>query len=157
MINKEGWKKITIDDCFETIRNGASIKQNDNHGGIPITRIETISNSIFNRDRLGYANISESSLYSKYILNDGDILMSHINSLKYLGRAVIYKKINDEVLIHGMNLLNLISKKEIVKPQYITYYFSSETFKSNISRIAKKSVNQASFFQGYWLHPLHKQ
>lgn len=145
MKNKEGWEKKTIDDCFETIRNGANIKQNDIHGGIPITRIETISNSIFNRDRLGYANIVNSNDYSKYILNDGDILMSHINSLKYLGRAVLYKKDNNEEIIHGMNLLNLIAKREIIKPQYITYYFCSDIFKSEIYRIAKKSVNQASF------------
>ena len=145
MKNKEGWEKKTIDDCFETIRNGANIKQNDIHSGIPITRIETISNSIFNRDRLGYANIVNSNDYSKYILNDGDILMSHINSLKYLGRAVLYKKDNNEKIIHGMNLLILIAKREIIKPQYITYYFCSEIFKSEIYRIAKKSVNQASF------------
>jgi len=145
MIKKEGWENKTIDDCFESIRNGACIKQNDSHGGIPITRIETISNSTFNRDRLGYANIVDSSLYSKFILNEGDILMSHINSLKYLGRAVLYKKHDDEKIIHGMNLLNLISKKNIIKPQYITYYFCSEIFKNQITRIAKKSVNQASF------------
>lgn len=145
MIKKDGWEKKAIGDCFESIRNGASIKQNDNHGGIPITRIETISNSCFNRDKLGYANIDDSSKYTKYILNDGDILMSHINSLKYLGRAVLYKKLDNEVIIHGMNLLNLISDKNIVESQFITYYFNSVGFKSQISRISKKSVNQASF------------
>ena len=55
------------------------------------------------------------------------------------------QKKNNEKIIHGMNLLRLQPKKEIVVPQYITYLFSGNKFKNNIKRITKKSVNQASF------------
>ena len=40
----------TVGECFYQIRNGANIKQGGNPGGYPITRIETISNDVFNRD-----------------------------------------------------------------------------------------------------------
>ena len=52
------------------IRNGAQIKQQEGAGGIPITRIETLSNGLFNRDRMGYANIFDTSEYEDYILQE---------------------------------------------------------------------------------------
>lgn len=140
----KGVEYIKLGNIFTSIRNGANIKQFDDAGGIPITRIETLSNDLFNRDRLGYANIVDANRYSDYLLQDDDILMSHINSLKYLGRAVLYKKKNNETIIHGMNLLRLKPDAKILSSSYIAYYFSTNIFKKHIVKIAKKSVNQAS-------------
>lgn len=137
--------KRTIGECFYQIRNGANIKQGMMEGGFPITRIETIANDKFNRDRMGYAGITDAEKYKKYILEDGDLLMSHINSTQYLGRTVLYKKNGDEKIIHGMNLLGLKSNREIIEPAYAKYYFYSKPFREQINRITKKSVNQASF------------
>lgn len=137
--------KRTIGECFYQIRNGANIKQGMVEGGFPITRIETIANDKFNRDRMGYAGITDAEKYKKYILEDGDLLMSHINSTQYLGRTVLYKKNGDEKIIHGMNLLGLKSNREIIEPAYAKYYFYSKPFREQINRITKKSVNQASF------------
>ena len=61
-----------LGDAFTLIRNGASIKQTESAGGIPITRIETISNRDINRNKLGYAGISDAKKYSDYILQDND-------------------------------------------------------------------------------------
>lgn len=135
----------TIDECFYYIQNGANIKQAENSGGYPITRIETTSNDRFNRDRMGYAGITDLAKYSTYILEDDDLLMSHINSVRYLGRTVLYKKIGDEIIIHGMNLLRLKADKSIILPKYAKYYFYSYNFRSQLANITKKSVNQASF------------
>ena len=135
----------TIGECFCYIQNGANIKQGVVDGGYPITRIETISNNQFNRDRMGYAGITELGKYEANVLEDGDLLMSHINSVQYLGRTVLYKKIEDEVIIHGMNLLRLKANRNIIDPAYARYYFSSIDFKRQMENITKKSVNQASF------------
>lgn len=134
----------TISECFSQIQNGANIKQGIKNGGFPITRIETISNDKFNRDKMGYAGITDASQYENYILEDNDLLMSHINSPQYLGRTVLYKKIDNETIIHGMNLLRLKANKEI-NPSYARYYFYGNKFRQEIAKITKKSVNQASF------------
>ena len=96
---KEGWEYKKICDCFSYIKNGANIKQEKNATGYPITRIETLSNGLFNRDRLGFANIFDLNKYQNYILNNKDILMSHINSKTYIGRAVVYDKEDHEIII----------------------------------------------------------
>lgn len=135
----------TIDECFFQIQNGANIKQGDIEGGYPITRIETTANDKFNRDRMGYAGITDLLKYESYVLEDGDLLMSHINSVQYLGRTVLYCKQPNETIIHGMNLLRLKARRDVIDPAYARYCFYGHPFRSQVGNITKKSVNQASF------------
>ena len=132
-------------DCFPYIKNGYNARQGKDKGGVPITRIETLSDNKYNRNKVGYANIFSTEGLEKYVLEDGDILMSHINSLPYLGRSVMYRARPGEVFIHGMNLLRLKADRSIVEPEYAELYFRSPRFKQQVSKIAKKAVNQASF------------
>ncbi|MEE3417476.1 MAG: restriction endonuclease subunit S [Prevotella sp.] len=133
-----------LGDCLSMIENGATIKQQKGSKGLPITRIETLSNNRFNRDRLGYADIFDANKYSHYILDDNDILMSHINSKAFLGRSVLYKRHGNEQIIHGMNVLRIKTKKDILDQEYAYYYFQTSFFKKNIHNIRKDAVNQSS-------------
>ena len=85
-----------LGDLFLHIRNGANIKQGLDNTGYPITRIETISNKFIDREKMGYADIVDDGKYDDYVLQDNDILMSHINSEKHLGKVALYRKKNDE-------------------------------------------------------------
>ena len=134
-----------IADAFSIIRNGANIKQGLDDSGYPITRIETISNRTVDRNKMGHAGITDISKYADYVLQDGDILMSHINSETHLGKVALYESREDEIIIHGMNLLCLRPKKDLLDSRYAFYYLSSDAFLRQIPRITKKSVNQASF------------
>ena len=136
---------MKIGDVFISIRNGASIKQYDNATGIPITRIETIANRKVDRNKMGYADIKSPEKYQSYILQDGDILMSHINSVQHLGKTAIYHAIANELIIHGMNLLGLRANTDIIDSEYANYFFNSNSFLRQLPKITKKSVNQASF------------
>ena len=137
-------KKYKLGDCLTMIENGAVIKQKKNAGGIPITRIETLSNDRFNRDRLGYADIFDESSYSHFILDDMDLIMSHINSRTFLGRTVIYRKHGDEKIIHGMNVLRLKTDIKVLNPLYAYYYFKTNGFRTAIDHIRKDAINQSS-------------
>ena len=134
-----------IADAFPLIRNCTNIKQGLDDSGYPITRIETISNRTVDRGKMGYAGITDITKYSDYVLQDGDILMSHINSETHLGKVARYEKHEGETIIHGMNLLCLRPNKKLVDSRYASYYLSSEAFLHQIPGITKKSVNQASF------------
>ena len=138
-------KKVKLVNLFLYIRNGANIKQGMENTGYPITRIETISNRKVDRNKMGYAGITNLEKYSDYILQDGDILMSHINSETHLGKVALYCKEDNETIIHGMNLLLLRPKKDLIVSKYAFYYLSSQSFLRQIPNITKKSVNQASF------------
>ena len=139
---QKGWEKKKLGECFISINNGANIKQTKGAGGIPITRIETLSNGVFNKDRLGYANIDDASRYYKYILKDGDLLMSHINSVEFVGRTVVFHN-QLPIVIHGMNLLRLVPNTTAISDFYY-YAFKAPWFRLQLEPIIHKSVNQAS-------------
>lgn len=141
---KQNWEIKKLGECFEFIKNGANIKQERGAGGIPITRIETLSGGAFNRDRLGFANIETIDKYQSYVMESGDLLLSHINSKFYIGRIVVYVKEGDETIIHGMNLLRLKALSQIITPYYIYYYSQTHKFKSQIANRRKDAVNQSS-------------
>ena len=134
-----------LGDVFPLIRNGASIKQTDGAGGYPITRIETIANREVDRSKFGYADIEDVAKYQDYLLQDGDILMSHINSEKHLGKVALYHAVNEEKIVHGMNLLMLRADRDLIQSNYAAYFFNSDAFLRQIPNITKKYVNQASF------------
>lgn len=142
---RKGWEYKKLGDCFSYIKNGANIKQKKDADGFPITRIETLSGGVFNRDRMGYAGIHDLSKYADYVLESKDLLMSHINSKTYIGRTVEYKRNNEETIIHGMNLLRLKVIHELIDSTFFAYYTQSGDFKSKIARIRKDAVNQSSF------------
>ena len=137
------YPKVLFENVCVFLRNGASIKQTKGAGGYPITRIETLSNDVFNIDRLGYADITDLEKYQSYVLHNGDILISHINSVAYLGRAVQYRGQLDTPIIHGMNLL-CARIADSYNPTYIEWFFKTPMAKEYISTITKKAVNQAS-------------
>lgn len=135
-------KEVKLKDLLLIFRNGASIKQFEGAEGLPITRIETISDATINPLKVGYANVYDDK-YKDYYLQEGDILLSHINSVTHLGKCAIYENPIDK-LIHGMNLLMLRAKQELILPKYLYYVLNSKQFRMQLPKITKKSVNQAS-------------
>jgi type I restriction enzyme S subunit len=132
-------------DVCEFIRNGASIKQGKGMSGIPITRIETLAGGRINPNRVGYANIYDPHLYDKHILCEGDLLISHINSERYIGRVVMYRGELEGPIIHGMNLLRArLSCLASVLPDYVELYFKTTRARKYILSVIKKAVNQVS-------------
>lgn len=137
-------KKYKLGECLTLCCNGLVIKQRKGAIGIPITRIETLSGGSFNRDRLGYADIEDPTPYADYLLDDQDILMSHINSKEFLGRSVLYEKQANEHIIHGMNLLRIKTNHKILFPRYAAYIFQTSYFRKAIYNIRKDAIGQSS-------------
>ena len=110
---------------------------------MPITRIETIADGTINPAKVGFADLEESDC-TDWLLQDGDILISHINSTKHLGKCAIYQG-DPPALIHGMNLLALRVDPDIAASRYVYWMLSSTGFRRKLPRITKHSVNQSSF------------
>ena len=133
----------TISDIAVMLRNGKSVKQLSEAGGLPITRIETIADWTIDQRRCGYAGLSADDS-ADWMLNHGDILISHINSSKHLGKCALYDG-QPKQLIHGMNLLCLRTDQNVADPRYVWRMIASPSFRRQIPRITKNSVNQSSF------------
>lgn len=125
------------------LRNGKSVRQSAEMSGLPITRIETIADGTINPVKVGFADLRESDC-ADWLLRNGDILISHINSTKHLGKCAIYEG-DPPTLVHGMNLLALRVDPDIASSRYVYWILSSTGFRRKLHRITKHSVNQSSF------------
>ena len=139
------WGKADLESILEKMAIGANLPQSDVQisGYLPISRIETIAFEKVDLTRVKYVAVDE-NIIEKYSLQKGDILFSHINSDKHLGKTAIF---NGEVdLIHGVNLL-LIRAKEGYDKNLLNYLFKHYRFQGKFIDAAQRAVNQSSINQ----------
>ena len=105
-----------------------NIKQDKSGNGIPITRIETIADAVVDPLRVGYADLTESDC-QEWLMEPGDILFSHINSVDHIGKCAVYR--GDPIkLVHGMNLLCLRCDTTKLLPEFAKYVIRGSDFRS---------------------------
>ncbi len=142
----EEWRVVRLGEVISLIRNGITKRQNKEHLGFPVTRIETIAEGKIDPLRVGYINdISEADM-EKYKLKYGDILFSHINSEEQIGKSALYLG-EPALLLHGMNLL-LIRVSPSLDFYYLHYLFQSYRERGMFVAMAARAVGQASINQG---------
>ena len=129
-------------DLFVFIRNGMNVSQDKSGRGLPVTRIETIWNATIDESRVGYADLQESDCV-RWLLQPGDILFSHINSVEHIGKCAVYRG-SPAKLVHGVNLLCLRCDQSRLLPEFAKYLIRGPAFRSQLARFVKKAVNQAS-------------
>ena len=134
---KTEWVHKKLGDCCERLRNGMTYDIEETQGYM-VTRIETISDGFIDYSKVGYTSVLPCDDYK---LIKGDILFSHINSVKHIGKVAYFD--DTELLFHGMNLL-LIRANKVIDNKYLFYILSSENVRRKIRTLAKSAVNQAS-------------
>jgi type I restriction enzyme, S subunit len=137
---------VEFGSLFRLIRNGMNVKQDKSGDGLPITRIETIADASIDVSRVGYAGLKESDC-ADWLLEPGDILFSHINSVEHVGKCAVYRGA-PEKLVHGMNLLSLRVDPAKLLPGFAKYLMGSPGFRTRLSSFINKAVNQASISIG---------
>ena len=140
-----GWTITNLGSIIRKISNGITHKQTKTNNGIPVTRIETISNGIIDLERVGYLPEISNDLIEKYKLESGDILFSNINSDFHLGKTAIFTL--DTLLLHGMNLLLLRPNQEIIVSKFFNYLCNWFRLSGQFISIAQHAVNQSSINQ----------
>ena len=103
------WDKIKLEENLDLIRNGSSETQVNYKTNYPVSRIETVSGDKLNLDKVGYVEYID----EEYKIKKGDILLTNINSMKFIGNVLYFN--TNETLYHGMNLLLLRFNKNINK------------------------------------------
>ena len=142
----EGWAEASVDELFLEILNGTTKNQNKDGRGIPVTRIESIQRSQFDKTRLGFIDAELSEIGEKYQYLKGDIALSHINSLEHVGKTAIYNEFPSP-LIHGMNLLRLRLGHNEVDPKCIFLEMQGGKFRDEVRHKSNQAVNQVSLNQ----------
>lgn len=135
------WRTETLRDVVVTLRNGTTAPQNQNGIGLPVSRIETISDGRIDYTKVRHLKSHPDGL-DAYRLDPGDVLLSHINSIKHIGKVARYD--GAHTLIHGMNLIRVVFDRQRIDPLFGYYSLSDPRAKHYFERRAKKAINQAS-------------
>ena len=135
------WQTEALAILVTAIRNGTTATQNQNGVGLPVTRIETISDGFIDYSKVRHIDVHPQDI-ELYRLRTGDVLISHINSIKHIGKVARYG--GEYPLIHGMNLIRIIFDEQRLDPLFGYYILSSTRAKRYFERRAKKAINQAS-------------
>ena len=138
----EGWQWVKLGEVCDKIRNGTTANQLQEIDGIPVTRIESISSGEIDSRKVGFLSGSMDD-YSDYLLESGDILFSHINSVERLGNCAIYRGVPTH-LIHGMNLLRIQANRLLIDPEFLLLFFRSESAIAFYRNEARRAIGQAS-------------
>jgi type I restriction enzyme S subunit len=137
--------KVELSELVTDMRNGTTAAQNDEGRGLPVTRIETISDGTIDLKRVRHLDV-ELAAVERWRLRPGDIVLSHINSVEHIGKAALYAG-EPDVLIHGMNLLLLRPDASKVLPEFLHFGLRSEEARAHIRARCKRAINQASINQ----------
>jgi type I restriction enzyme S subunit len=137
----DSWQVVALGDVCD-MRNGMNVRQDKLGIGLPISRIETISAGVIDGTRVGFAGLQASSC-AAWLLQRGDILFSHINSVEHLGKCALYRGSPDP-LVHGMNLLRLRCDHARLLPEFLVFVLRSAEFRKGVLRHTKEAINQAS-------------
>ena len=149
--------KIILGELISTIRNGTTSQQLDHPTPFPVTRIETISEGVIDFSRVKYLARPE----PLYLLRTNDILYSHINSIKHMGKVAFYD--GRFPLYHGMNLMLLRPNEDKVHSKFLFAFLASEFGRAHARKECKSAINQASLGQAdikslkIYLPPLPEQ
>ena len=139
-----GWEFTRVGSIINRMSNGFSGVQNKEGNGFPLTRIESISESVINMGRVGYSPSIPHDKLNYYRLNQGDILLSHINSDLHVGKTAIFH--GNHELYHGVNLL-LIRTSCLVSYDYIDLVFNQLRLSGYFLSVAQHAIGQSSINQ----------
>lgn len=135
------WPSVPLGEVLSLIRNGTVAEQHSDVTSFPVTRIESISEGKVDWKRVGYLRFPDAG----YLLQRGDILYSHINSVKHMGKVAIYD--DPRPLYHGMNLMLLRPAQDKVNPYFLYYQLTSERGRGHARRECRTAINQSSLTQ----------
>jgi type I restriction enzyme S subunit len=138
---RDGWVETSLVNVFESCKNGKNYKEDENQRGLPITRIQTIADGTINLQKVGFGNLEEVDCLD-FLLREGDILFSHINSLPHVGK-VAYVTDEHIPLVHGMNLLRMRFKSSC-DSKFMFYLMQHLDMREKVRSIAQIAVNQVS-------------
>lgn len=134
------WPMVRIDEIFIEITNGKNVNQINEQGNYRVSRIQTISDGTFNIEKTKWTN---DKVDENDFLQEGDILLSHINSMEHLAKTALFTNIREKV-IHGINLIRFRPNISLINPFFASRIFKSNQFIEKARSFAQKAVNQAS-------------
>ena len=134
------WPMVRLEDVCSSIQNGYPVEQKDEPGRIKVTRIQTIADGTVDLEKTKW---TDDSVPDDRIMQAGDVLFSHINSIDHLAKTALFLGAPVPV-VHGINLIRLQPRRDVVDPSFLLWSLKQDGFVEKAKTFAQRAVNQAS-------------
>lgn len=153
----EEWRiERALPEFFE-VELGHLIKEGPQNGlykpssaygsGVKIIRIDGFySGEITDWERLRLLEVDQRELEA-WGIREGEILINRVNSIEYLGKCALVRSVPEPTVFES-NIMRMSLKRDLVHPEYLMRFLSSEIGRRKLIAKAKHAVNQASINQG---------
>ncbi len=139
------WETKELGDITLRMQSWISRSLSNYDIGYPILRSNNIQNWKVNINDIKYWHFidDQGADLTKYILEQGDILVNFINSIAQIWKSAIFKNLLWRDIIYTTNVLRVSIKD--ADTSFVFYNFNTEQYNEYIQSITKPAVNQASF------------
>ena len=143
----DAWVQRKLGETLKDLKSGLSRMLSDIDVGLPVIRANNINQGCLDMEndvKYWYVDDPQGAKTEKYLVHSGDILINFINSEAKMGTATIVGVEPERSTIYTTNIL-----KAQTNDGYDSYFWfiitQTEKYKTDIKRITKPAVNQASF------------
>lgn len=145
--NEYKHQNVKLGDLIESGPQNGIYKPSKFYGsGTKIIRIDSIyDGELINWDKIKCLALEKEEL-DRYKINLSDILINRVNSIEYLGKCGLVKKLPGNAVFES-NIMRLSVNLELASPEFITLFLTSPTGLVELRKNAKLAVNQASINQ----------
>src|SRR5690606_17023395 len=114
-------RKILLEELLAIKPQNGLYKPKSEYGdGTKIIRIDGFYDGDIIEDyNYQRVNLTEEEI-RKYSIEEGNLLVNRVNSMPYLGKCGLVKKITEPIVFES-NIMKLILDELLVKPEYLKY------------------------------------
>lgn len=151
------WEEVSLGSITTAMQSGISRQLHSEDIGYPILRSNNLSEGKVSFEDLKYWHLTDDqgADLTRYILEEGDLLVNFINSLSQIGKVAIYYNSMGRDVIYTTNIMRL-KFNSLITSEFAFYSFNTRRYVNFIQSIAKPAVSQASFttvdFKKYKMH-----
>jgi type I restriction enzyme S subunit len=144
----EEWELDRLGNCLLSDPQNGIYKDQSFYGrGTSIVRIDDFYDGSFT-SLSGFQRLELSdSEIATYMLRPRDILVNRVNSLPFLGKAVIVPELAEPTAFES-NMMKITTRPDRLLPEYTIAWLCAEHAKAHFLSRAKRAVAQASINQG---------
>ena len=146
-IKFETWEYINFEKIIvEGPQNGMYKPKTSYGSGTKILRIDCFYDGILvGWEKLKRLEITDEEKHT-YLLSVNDIVVNRVNSMPYLGKSALIRKLPEQCVFES-NMMRIKINIRKANPEYVIRYLNSSIGLQELRKNAKQAVNQASINQ----------
>jgi type I restriction enzyme S subunit len=136
----EHWKVAPLGEYVKETQYGLS-KRGENQGKYPILRMNNLGEGKLRLHDLQYVDL-DSDEFSKFALNQGDLLFNRTNSFELVGKTSLFNEA--EPFVFASYLIRVTPDQARLHPGFLNFYMNLGATQTRLKQLAARAVSQSN-------------